>query len=331
VSSGNLFSPGGVYHQREPRSNNHRDIGTATGYRRMRTMVLSTVAGVQLPGSYVDENLAPHHSDLLLRVPLKTGNNALAYLLVEHKSSPDPLARLQLLRYITRILTRWSKQHQKSPLPPIVPIVVHHGPEGWEYATDFSDLYGDVPDALRPYLISFRHSLIDLVKIADSDLSTHLRARSFLKAMKYIRHKDLPDRIRSVLQDASRLLNEDVFAILFYIAKGPIPVSLDIVSDALSEIEPRRVEEIMQGFGAELAARYIEEAKRKITEESFGRGLDTGKISQGAKSLTRLLERRIGPLPDDLRKRIASADLPLIQVWFDRAIDAPDFQSVFRP
>jgi hypothetical protein len=33
-----------------------------------------------LPGSFVDKALTQHHSDLLFRVPLKTGDQALAYI-----------------------------------------------------------------------------------------------------------------------------------------------------------------------------------------------------------------------------------------------------------
>jgi hypothetical protein len=49
-----------------------------------------------------------------------------------------------------------------------------------------------------------------------------------------------------------------------------------------------------------------------------------------AKVLTRLLEERFGPLPDLLRERVASAELPLIEGWLDRTIGAPDLQSVFE-
>jgi len=56
----------------------------------------------RVPGSFVDEKLRQHHSDLLFQVQLNTGQNAFAYVLLEHKSSPDSAARLQLLRYIVR-------------------------------------------------------------------------------------------------------------------------------------------------------------------------------------------------------------------------------------
>ena len=47
-------------------------------------------------GSFVDEALAQYQTDLLFRIKLKEGGETLAYILAEHKSSPDPLARLQL-------------------------------------------------------------------------------------------------------------------------------------------------------------------------------------------------------------------------------------------
>ena len=46
-----------------------------------------------VPGSFVDEELRQHHSDLLYRIRLKTGDPAFAYVLLEHKSSPDQGAR----------------------------------------------------------------------------------------------------------------------------------------------------------------------------------------------------------------------------------------------
>src|SRR3984957_16372319 len=69
------------------------------------------------PGSFVDTDFAHHHTDLLFRLRLKTGDPALAYLLLEHKSSPDKGTPLQVLRYIVNILTGWYKQHKRLPLP----------------------------------------------------------------------------------------------------------------------------------------------------------------------------------------------------------------------
>jgi len=76
---------------------------------------------------------------------------------------------------------------------------------------------------------------------------------------------------------------------------------------------PDHAEEIMQGFGQQ----YFEE------------GIDVGKTEGEARALVRLLERRIGSVSETLRARIFAADLASIEAWFDRAIEATEFESVF--
>src|SRR5581483_7232812 len=125
-----------------------------------------------VPSSFVDEDLRQHHSDLLFRLRLKINRDAFASILVEHKSSPDPGARLQLLRYVVRMLTdRYERNKQRLPLPPVLPLLVHQGPEGWKLSCEFADLFGPVPAPLRPYLPSFRHAVVDLAPMDDSALS----------------------------------------------------------------------------------------------------------------------------------------------------------------
>jgi len=175
-----------------------------------------------LPVSFVDEGLRQHHSDLLFRVVLKTGGDAFVYIVMEHKSAPDPLARLQLLRYIIRILLRWVEEHREAklpvlPLPPVIPLLVHHGPDGWSASTDFADLFGPVPDALRPYLPQFHHAPVDLIGISDSELSADAALRMRLKAMKYALWPDLVRWLEVILADAGTLDDVDVVAVLIYL------------------------------------------------------------------------------------------------------------------
>jgi predicted transposase YdaD len=109
--------------------------------------LLSTELPEPIPGSFVDEELRQHHSDLLFRVHLKRGPEAYAYVLMEHKSSRDPAARLQLLRYVVRVLLDWYERNkQQLPLPPVLPLLAHQGPGGWEISCEFADLFGTVPE-----------------------------------------------------------------------------------------------------------------------------------------------------------------------------------------
>jgi len=84
---------------------------------------------------------------------------------------------------------------------------------------------------------------------------------------------------------------------------------------------PDHAEEIMQGFGQ----KYFEEG----IAVGEARGEARAKTEGEARALVRLLERRIGIMPEALRARIFAADLASIETWFDRAIEATEFESVF--
>lgn len=49
-----------------------------------------------------------------------------------------------------------------------------------------------------------------------------------------------------------------------------------------------------------------------------------------ADDLLRLLSRRFGTVPEGRRLEIVQASVSTLDQWFDRAIDAPDLDSVFR-
>ena len=74
-----------------------------------------------------------------------------------------------------------------------------------------------------------------------------------------------------------------------------------------------------------------------LLEQGQARGLVKGRVegrvegrAEGkVETLTRLLECRFGPVPGDIRNRIAHAGLAEIDTWFDAAIDAPDLAAVF--
>jgi hypothetical protein len=126
--------------------------------------------------------------------------------------------------------------------------------------------------------------------------------------------------------DAAELAKDDVVAILRYVAKGPVAVSRQIVQNTLERFDAKRAEEIMRSFGADFFEQGL------ITGEARGeaRGRAQGKAEAQANTLTRLLEKRFGPLPRYLRERVASADSTSVEAWLDHVMDAPDLQSVFR-
>jgi hypothetical protein len=44
----------------------------------------------------------------------------------------------------------------------------------------------------------------------------------------------------------------------------------------------------------------------------------------------RLIEKRFGVVPPQLRQRILAADVETVEQWVERVLDAPNLQSVFE-
>ena len=124
-----------------------------------------------------------------------------------------------------------------------------------------------------------------------------------------------------LLADGAHLPIVDVVQILTYIGKSPVPISSEALRSALQRLMPDHAEEIMQGFGKQ----YFEEG----ISVGEARGKAEGKAEGEARALVRLLEKRIGAVSESLRARIFAADLACIEAWFDRAIEATEFESVF--
>ena len=145
-----------------------------------------------IPGSFVKSSLQQIHSDLLFSV--RSGDReTLLYLLFEHQSTPDRAMPLRRLGYVVEILIRHHKSHG-LPLPPVLPIVLHQGPETWNVSTAFEDLF-DLPDELAadllPFLPRFQHALLDLTQCDPATEEHDTRLRVVLQLMKLARERQL--------------------------------------------------------------------------------------------------------------------------------------------
>jgi predicted transposase/invertase (TIGR01784 family) len=151
-------------------------------------------------GSFIDADLQEQFADLLYQVDLQDESvaedaAAYLYLLLEHKSYPDPNTPFQLLRYLIRI---WERDVQAgSSLRPIIPIVVYHGQERWRAATEFGGLFAG-PASLQPYWPQFRYELQDLSTFSDEEIRGTVHLQIGLLVLKYIFDPALRGRLSDI-------------------------------------------------------------------------------------------------------------------------------------
>jgi hypothetical protein len=83
---------------------------------------------------FIDERLREHRSDEVFSVLDRAGDEH--FVVVEHKADADPETAPQQFRYQTQIWKRCQgRAPAGTPLPPILPVVVHHGDEPWAAPT----------------------------------------------------------------------------------------------------------------------------------------------------------------------------------------------------
>lgn len=289
-----------------------------------------------LPGSFVDENLQDRCSDLLYSARI-SGREARIYFLWEHKSEPDPLTPLQVMRYLTRIWDQYlaalpkKKRGEVRKLPVILPIVLHHGQGGWTAAQRFEELLDadeNLLGVLGEHVPRLRLVVDDLWSQSDDELYARAAssfARLVLWALKNAREAgwlggDLgrwKELIAAVLaeRDGVRALT----ALFRYIALTNPTVEREALRGLLPEDGGSKVEEAMMNWF---------EREMDLRER---RGESKGESKAERRLLLKLLRQRFGELPAAVVARIEAAEVPELEAWVDRVITASRLEDVVGP
>lgn len=271
-----------------------------------------------IEGSFVDEALAGSQSDLLLKVRLATGRDAFVHVLAEHKSTPDPGLPLQLASYMVRIWKRhaWTSSAGIRALPPIIPLVVYHGADRWSVPDGLAGMIA-TDDAELTFLPGERYILRNLRELEIHALSRNAGLRAGFITMRQEALTHLAE-IAESLPEGSDLRRQ----VLEYVLRV-YNVEFGELRTRLRDAGHTELEALVGTIAETLIEQGIEQGE--------ARGLLKGRAEGKAETLIRLLERRFGPLPGDIRNRIAASSVGQVETWCDAVIDAPDLATIFAP
>ena len=136
--------------------------------------------------SYVDQELKENFADIVynclygeVQDKNKKPIEIKIALLFEHKSYQDNDIHLQLLIYMINIWRINKKQENKTnkkgiqkkkyKLIPILPIIIYHGKNKWQYK-QFHEYFKDIPSELIQFIPNFNYLLKDLHKLSRSEI-----------------------------------------------------------------------------------------------------------------------------------------------------------------
>ena len=225
--------------------------------------------------SFVDPDLRLQQTDLLFRLQQTDGRPTRLYLLLEHKSYPEPWIGLQLLGYLVRIWEREKQRLKQPPLPPIIALVLYHGERAWTGGQRFADLV-EVPEAFASWSVDFTYGLCDLSQEDLNNLQERAWLAITLQVLKYGRSDALPARLPEILALFRRLLEQRGEALAFletvlrYLAQASGQLDETVLRTALVTALPADVGETIMPT---LAETWVEQGREQGSRDSLRRQL----------------------------------------------------------
>ena len=300
------------------------------------------------PGSFVDEELADHYSDVLLSV--KLGDEpALVYLLLEHKSTLRHDVAYQLFRYVSLIWRRCAQSGDGKQvpfrLPAVLPIVLYHGARPWSSPRELVELVALEPElraSLASAIPSFRYYLLEVNEAALEQVQqfSHvgqliwllLAYRSAVDAERLLQR--FPELFAAALRSEGAESLRPVLRYTLQVTKLGVDrlrsiwlASLDAetreyVMSELMEILDRAIREQWE-------ADALERGLERGLEQGLERGLEQGRVEGQAALLLEVLAARFGELPEAQCSRVRAADEASLRAWALRALTAATCDEVF--
>jgi predicted transposase/invertase (TIGR01784 family) len=272
--------------------------------------------------SFVDAEMRDRHSDLLFRVPI-AGKTAYLYCLFEHQSQPDPLMPWRMSEYVHRIWERAMRaEPERTTLPLIIPVVVHHGAGGWAASRRLHQLVDGLDElsGVAPLVPDLELLIDDIASASDDDLQ-HRPLLPLPKVALWLL-RDLRDleslfaHIEAWATLLAHLGQADMLLVMRYIVRVTNRGTLDEMLERIARVTPA-------------AESSMSSAAKSVYEEALERGLQQGQTRALRKALLRQLTARFGAVAPDVGRRIERAELAELETWVGRFATAERLDDVF--
>ena len=253
--------------------------------------------------SYVDDNLRKHFADLVFSLMLKGEElpSARVYLLFEHKSAPEPLVGMQILRYMA---LQWKELYDQQlivgKLPPILPIVIYQGQDNWKPRISFHDLVEMPSDSFKAYIPDFAFAFFSVRGLDAQTVQENVIFRFYVEMIKSLDSPQIKEMLPRLVQGfvqalGSHTATEYVEIFFKYLTKASGVLVQEDFQKALSYL-PEGGEKIMDT----LADQWMEQGKNEGRTE----GIVLGELKKSRDLLLRSVNARFGSINRDIVERI---------------------------
>ena len=264
----------------------------------VRDLDFSTLEKV--PGNYVAPNLMPRESDCVWKLRWKDGRVLYVYLLMEFQSTVDSSMALRMMVYLGLFYQDLLKRGEitsSGKLPPVLPLVLYNGYAPWDAAREVAELIEEVPGGLERYRPQLRYWLLDEMRMADSELAP---LRNLAAVMVRLEKSRGTETMEQIFRTSERLREPGLEGVRRSFALWVLRVLLPSRIRGVRFPEYLDLEEIQRMLaesGYSWSDQWMQEGMEKERQET---------LSKTRAILLLDLERRFGPLPESVRRRVDS-------------------------
>jgi len=288
-------------------------------------------------GSFVDDDLRNRYSDIVWSARLE-GEEVFFYTLIEHQRAVEALMIFRMGLYMWRLWEHLVReQPERTTLPPIVPLLLHHSDTGWTAATAFEQIIagkGPVREALERHIPHFELRLVDVSdgrahNLADDALTGFVEVVLWCLSVAYdderfeqeIQRRPVGKALAEAPAGPHR---RAALGVLFWYLVSTHPdMPRRKISDLLLEAGQGAQEDVVD-FMAEIKRMMRDEVKLEGKRE----GIREGKREGSAAILLDLLAARFGKVPVAVQARVEAADEKVISTWAVRVLTAGTLTEV---
>jgi len=220
----------------------------------------------QMPETYLSKNLQKTMSDIVYSCKMNSDAEIRVCLLIEHKSYVDKYTPIQIGSYI---FSGYEKQiANKENLSIIIPVVLYHGKDRWEYKT-ISGLFKNLQSEWKKFLPVFDYVYNNLGEISDEKVEA-LHNKFLTASLLSLKH---------TFQKGWLELNAHRILVLTEEANENLQRNLTVYLFANSGLEEQEIIELLQSIPSTLKDKVmstLEIFEKKGLDRGIEKGIEKG-------------------------------------------------------
>ncbi|NBC33291.1 MAG: hypothetical protein GVY13_11505 [Alphaproteobacteria bacterium] len=276
---------------------------------------------------------ARRDGDVIWRIPTAYGTDIYLYLMLEFQSQSDPWMPVRTLVYqglLWQQIIAETRLKSEDRLPPVLLVAIYNGGRRWLAETRLDRLIALPKDSpLWRWQPQARYHLLDMGAIPGEKLAGK---RSLATLLVRLEQQQDPDTLLPLIDevidwfrrhpdyDGLKRLFAELVTNVIEGSGMPLPVPDDL----------QEMKTMLETLGKTWREEWTAEGRAQGLAEGMAKGLMEGQHQAQVRTLLRHLERRFGPVPEEVRQRVESADAGTLDRWLDRILDAPTREAVFE-